>query len=398
MIGRRTVLGGMALAAAKPAWAQRTGRPSTTLRMIHGSNLASFDPIWTTAPATNDFAMMVYDQLVAVDENYIARPQMAEGWAVEDGGRGVVFTLRQGLFFHDGEPVRSGDCIASIARWSVRDSFGQIVAGFTDSMEAIDDRSFRIRLRRPFPLLPDAIGKANSSQCVMMPKRFAETDPMLQIAEPIGSGPYRFLKDEWAPGAFAAFARFDKYAPRQEPVSGLAGGRAPKIDRMEWSFTADAATALAAMQAGEQDYWDSPVPDLIPVIRGNPDLVVKTRGVAGIYYALVMNHLHPPFDNPATRQALAMAIDQDDFVRAASGDQPDSAGHCASFYMCGTRYASDAGGGVLSERSVDKARTALKASGYAGEKTVRSARDRRHRASGRPAAAPCRLQRGYRHD
>ena len=118
---------------------------------------------------------------------------------------------------------------------------------YIDGFEAIDDRRFKIKLKQAFPLLPAALGKSSSSQCFIMPERMARTDPMKQVTETIGSGPYRFLKEEWVSGAKAAWAKFDGYIPRKEPVNGIAGGRIPAIDRIEWSFINDASTAMAAL-------------------------------------------------------------------------------------------------------------------------------------------------------
>jgi peptide/nickel transport system substrate-binding protein len=372
-LSRRGLLAaGAALPAApllaRPALAQPAG--SRVLRLIHGSDLASVDPIWTTAAATSEFGMNVFDQLLAVDSAYAVRPQMAEGWQVEDDGRTYVFTLREGLRFHDGEPVRSADCIASIARWASRDGFGQTIAAVTDRMRAIDDRRFAIHLKRRFPLLLDALAKPNSSQCYIMPERLARQPATTALNEAVGSGPFRFLRDEWISGAQVNFARFDQYVPRQEAPDGLAGGRVAKIDRMEWRIIADAGTALSAMLAGEHDYWDSPLPDQFALLRRNARLALQPRLTAGIYYTIVMNHLHPPFDNPAIRQAVAMAVNQADFMDAASGGQPGISGYCASFYTCGTAFATEAGGAVLQQRSLERGRAALRAAGYQGEKVV----------------------------
>ena len=227
-------------------------------------------PIWTTAPPTKDYAFLTFDQLLAVDSNYVPQPQMAEGWTVEDDGKAYVLGLREGLKFHDGEPVRSPDCIASIQRWGARDGFGQLMMKFVDSFETIDDRRFRIKLKKPFALLPAALGKSNSSQCFIMPERMAKVDPMKQVTETIGSGPYRFLKSEFVSGARAAWAKFDGYIPRKEPVDSIAGGRIPAVDRIEWSFISDPSTAMAALQAGEQDYWDAPTLDLVQVLKSRP--------------------------------------------------------------------------------------------------------------------------------
>ena len=368
MLTRRGLLGATA-ALALPVSRARAADAAKTLRIIHASDLQSLDPIWTTAPPTKDYAFLTFDQLIAVDANYVPRPQMAEGWTVEDNGRSVVIGLRDGLKFHDREPVRSADCIASIARWSMRDGFGQALGRATDRMEPIDDRRFRIRLKRPFPLLPAAIGKSSSSQCFIMPERMAKTDPMKQVTDWIGSGPYRFLHDEWVAGSHVAWAKNEAYIPRSEPVSGIAGGRIPAMDRVEWTILADAATAFAALQNGEQDYWDTPASDLIPAIQARPDLVTRVRNTSGSYAMMQFNHLQPPFDDPAVCQAVAMAVDQRQFLEAAVG-RPDMINPCESFFACGTEYGTDAGGEVLKTRSIDRARAALKATSYNGEKVV----------------------------
>ncbi len=359
--------------SARPCFAAGQTSPADTsaktLRIIHGSDLQSLDPIWTTAPPTKDYAFLTFDQLIAVDANFVPRPQMAEGWVVEDDGRSYVIGLRDGLKFHDSEPVRSPDCIASIRRWGVRDGFGQALTRAIDSMEVIDDKRFRIKLTKPFPLLPAAIGKSNSSQCFIMPERMAKTDPMKQVAESVGSGPYRFLRDEWVAGHHAAWAKFEGYIPRAEPVSGIAGGRIPAADRVEWSIIADPSTAMAALKTGELDYWDSPTVDLVPALRADPNIVVDVRNKSGSYCMMQFNHLQLPFSNPAIRQAVAMAVDQTDFLQAVVSDE-SMMRSCYSFFACGTPYGTEAGADVLKVKSVDKAKAALKAAGYAGEKVV----------------------------
>src|SRR5258708_6733487 len=127
---RRSVLkGGLALgglsAAGLPAGCAKGGGASKTLRLIH-TGLTSLDPVWTTAPGAKDYAYLTFDQLVSLDNNYVPRPQMAD-WTVEDDGHGYLFKLREGLKWHDGQPVRAQDCVPSIKRWAAKDSFGQIM-------------------------------------------------------------------------------------------------------------------------------------------------------------------------------------------------------------------------------------------------------------------------------
>ena len=114
-----------------------------------------------------------------------------------------------------------------------------------------------------------ALGKNNTPVAFVMPERIAKTDPFKQIGEYIGSGPMRFVKDEWVPGAKAVFEKFADYVPRQEPASWLAGGKQMLVDRIEWIVMPDPATASAALQNGEIDWWENPISDLVPLLRKN---------------------------------------------------------------------------------------------------------------------------------
>ena len=185
----------------------------------------------------------------------------------------------------------------------------------------------------------------------------------------VARGPYRFLKSEFVSGARAAWAKFDGYIPRKEPVDSIAGGRIPAVDRIEWSFISDPSTAMAALQAGEQDYWDAPTLDLVQVLKSDPNIVVSPRNPTGSYYMLQLNHTQPPFNNPKVRQALAMAVDQNDFLKSAVSD-PSLIKPCYSYYGSDSPYFSDAGADILKIKSLDKAKAMLKESGYAGEKVV----------------------------
>lgn len=364
---RDLLLAGAGLALARPARAQSAAR---TLRVIPQANLTSLDPIWTSAVVTRNHGYLVYDQLLAVDSNFVPRPQMAAGWTTEDDGKRWIFTLRPGLRFHDNEPVRAADCVASIRRWGARDSLGQSVLAASDEISALDDRRIQFRLKRPFPLLTMALAKASPTPLFIMPERLAKTDPFKAVTDATGSGPFRFLPDHWVAGSSAAWTRFDGYVPRDEKVDGIAGGRRANVDRVEWTIIPDSGTAANAMMAGEQDYWEYPLQDLLPVLKGSPDVVVGQRLAQGFYAGARMNELQPPFDNVKVRQAFAMAVDQRDYLRAVAGDDTSQWGVCESVFACGTAFGTDAGNAILRTHSVAKAKEALARSGYKGERTV----------------------------
>ncbi len=226
-----------AAALALPAVGR--AQPSQVLRFIPQADLAVLDPIWTTAYVTRNHGYLVFDTLygqAGPEGSFAASPQMVAGHSVEDDGKTWRLVLRDGLRFHDGEPVLARDCVASIRRWGARDGLGQTLLGRTDELAAPDDKTIRFRLKRPFAVLPDALGKAGSNMCAIMPERLAATDPFKQVTEMVGSGPFRFKADERVQGARFVYERFTGYKPREwgrpAGVDRGAEGRAFRADRV----------------------------------------------------------------------------------------------------------------------------------------------------------------------
>jgi peptide/nickel transport system substrate-binding protein len=120
-----------------------------TLRFVPQSDLRVFDPVWSTDYVARNHGYMVYDTLFATDAQFRIQPQMVDRWTVSPDGLTWRFTLRDGLKFHNGQPVRSADCIASLERWSKRDAFGQTTAEKIAAKAANDDKTFQIRLKTP---------------------------------------------------------------------------------------------------------------------------------------------------------------------------------------------------------------------------------------------------------
>jgi peptide/nickel transport system substrate-binding protein len=299
-----------------PATAQGGARP---LRFVPHAPLTVLDPVWATAFVSRNHGYMVYDTLYGLRDDLKPRPQMAEGHLVEDDGLTWTIVLRRGLRFHDGEPVRAADCVASLQRWGGRDALGQTLFTLTAELIVLDDRRLRFRLRRPFPLLPRALAKATPSVPFIMPERIAATDPAQQVREVIGSAQFRFVASEWQPETRAVYARFDGYEPRQEGADFLAGGKRALVGRVEWTPMPDPATAAAALQTGEVDWWEQATPDLVPVLRRWRSVSIDRLDPFGNLAILRVNHLHPPFDDAAARRALLPAIMQSDFVQAVVG-------------------------------------------------------------------------------
>jgi peptide/nickel transport system substrate-binding protein len=363
-----TAMGTLAATGGLPAPALSQTAASRTLRFVPQANLANFDPVWGTQLVVRNAAAMVWDTLYGVDDRLEPRRQMVEAEEQTDGGKTWTFRLREGLRFHDGEPVRARDVVASPDRWTVRDSsMGQMIRGFQDELAAVDDRTFRWRLKQPYPRLKIALGNNNVPMAFVMPERLARTDPFQQITECIGSGPMRFARDEWVPGARAVFTRFDGYAPRAEPASWLAGGKRMLVDRVEWVVIPDPATASAALQNGEVDWWETPLTDLVPTLRRNRNITVDIADPLGNVGGFIFNHLHPPFNDVRARRAIAMALDQRDYMQAVVGGDTSLWQILPGFFTPNTPLYTEAGGEVLKgPRDIAGARRLLAEAGYDG--------------------------------
>ncbi len=342
------------------------------LRFIPQADLAALDPVWTSVYVTRNHGYMVFDTLYGQDSALRTQPQMVEGATTERDGLEWRLRLRDGLRFHDGTPVLARDCVASIRRWGRRDAFGQTLLRATDELSATDDRTILFSLRTPCPWLPDALGKIGINMLPILPERLAMTDPFKQVTEMVGSGPFRFLADERVSGARVAYARFEGYRPRDSgPADWTTGRKVVHFDQVEWTVIPDGATAAAALRRGEADWWEQPLFDLLPLLGRDGAIETPVVEVTGNIGLLRMNTLHPPFDNPAIRRALLLALDQADFMRAVAGDQQAYWRGGVGFFAPDTPMASDRGLAALAApRDADAARRAMQAAGYAGERVV----------------------------
>jgi peptide/nickel transport system substrate-binding protein len=367
---RRDVLATAAAAAASlsaPARAQ----PRKVVKFVPQADLALLDPVFTTGLVTRNHGFMVYDQLYGLDDNFLPQPQMVEGHVIENDGKTWKLTLREGLKFHDGTPVLARDAVASIKRWMQIDAFGQTLRGVTDDLSATSDKVIQFRLKKPFPLLPTALAKP-SSFCPVLPERLASNPASVQVTEMVGSGPFRYIASERVAGARNVYEKFDGYVPRSSGTPSFAAGpKVVHIDRVEWVTLPDAATAAAALQAGEVDWWEQPQPDLLPLLRRNRNIRVEAKERGGLMGMIRFNHLVPPFDNPAIRRAFLAGVNQTEYMQAVMGEERSLWNDRCGFFLPGSAMATEVGLEVMTgPRSLEKVKRDLEAAGYKGERVV----------------------------
>ena len=347
---------------ARPALAQG----ARVLKYVPQADLTNPDPVWSTATIAFIHGFLIWDQLYSLDENLAPHPQMVAGDETSDDGLTWRMTLRDGLAFTDGVPVRAQDCVASIQRAGKRAPTVQTLMSVTDEVKALDDKRIEFRLKKKFPFIRFAL-----NDVFIMPERIAKTDAFTQISEYVGSGPYRFIREDWKTGQGAAYARNEKYVPRQEPISMWAGGKTANFDRIEWVTIPDPATQAAALQKNEVDWVESPLIDLAPQLRKSAGVKVEVFDKLGSLMVMAFNFYHPPFDNVKLRRAVLSAVSQKDFVDSVVGEQQTLGRVNCGVFPVASPYATAAGMEALTgPRDLEKSKKLVAESGYKGEPIV----------------------------
>jgi peptide/nickel transport system substrate-binding protein len=370
-ISRRQVIRGAAAAAASTLGAPsiQAQKGQQILRFVAQADLKSLDPIWTTAYITRNHGYLVYDTLFGTDENSEVRPQMVDRTTVSPDGMKYTFTLREGLRWHDGQPVLSEDCVESLKRWGKRDRFGQLLMAHTGKIAPVDKKTFTLELAERFGPVLEALGKPSSNVPFMMPARIAATPPEEQIKEVVGCGPFKFARDEWHPGEQVVYVRNADYIPRDETPGGSTGGKKVYLDKVIWRYIPDPWDASEELAAGKVDWWEQPPLEFIPKIEQDPDLQTFLIDPLGAQGWLRPNLLHPPFNNRKAREALLHVMDQETYLAWSIG-QSRYYRTCSSVFACGGSYATNIGAEPIIEHNLTRARQLVKESGYDGHPIV----------------------------
>ena len=375
MTTRRRFIQGTAASAALASTpgllkAQTAPPAAKTIKAVLHGDLRVFDPIWTTANMTGNHGLMIYDMLFALDEKRDVHPQMVDKWGVSDDKKTYTFTLRDGLKFHDGQPVTAADCVASVRRWAARDGAAQHLFKRVADTPVKDDNTFQIVLTEPYGLVLQALGKIETNLPIIMRKKEAETDPQQQVTVKIGSGPFMFNEAETKSGQRYVYDKNPNYVPRKEPPSGLAGGKIAKVDRVIFENISDEQTAVAALKAGEIDFYEVPPVDLLDQLETDKNIKLDVLNKGGNVGMCRLNYLHPPFDKVEARQAMLHLIKQEDILKAVVGN-PKYYQACGSLFACSGIMQNDANlGWFKGGQNIAKAKELFQKAGYDGRPVV----------------------------
>ena len=239
----------------------------------------------------------------------------------------------------------------------------------TAKIEPVNKQSFTLALAERIGPVLDALGKPSSNVPFMMPAPIAATSADEPIKEIVGSGPFKFARDDSQPGEEIVYLRNPDYVPREEAPSGSTGGKKAYLDKVIWRYIPDAMDAAEALAAGEADWWEDPPLDFIPKIEQNPDLKTFVVDPLGAQGWLRPNFLHPPFNDKKARQALLHMMEQETYLAWAIG-QPEYYRTCYSVFACGGPYETRIGATPIAEHDLARARQLVHESGYDGRPIV----------------------------
>ena len=332
----------------------------TVIKSVMHSPLRLTDPHATTAYITTWHGYMIYDTLLATDADNKIQPQMLEKWDVSPDGKTYTMTLRDGQKWHDGKPVTADDCVASIKRWASGDIMGRTLLKFTDKIEIVDDKTFRVVMKEPTDLALRALSKPTGTAPFMMPKRIAEQAIGQPITDMTGSGPFKIVE----------------FAGREDRLRQEHRLRAPQGTRQRFWPAARSSTSTRSngtscptpdhrqRVARRRDRLRRAVPhDLLPMVEGNKDLKEESLSPVGYFTMYRFNFKYPPFNNKKIRQAAMYAVGQEDVMKALVGN-PKYWRTCASLWGCGTPLETDIGKDVVVPQNTEKAKALLKEAGY----------------------------------
>jgi peptide/nickel transport system substrate-binding protein len=337
------------LAAAMALLTPAAQAQMKVLHVVPSADAAELDPTRAANQIGRIYSQMVFDTLFALDHTLSPKPMMVDKEEIGDDGLAYTFTIRPGQKFTDGNAVTTQDIIASLERFMNGLSVGQQLGARTASMSIVDGRTFKLVLNQPFGLVEFALGGGGAPIAGIMREADAKRPNNTPLTNPIGSGPFIYNAAMRESGHRVVFDRNPDYAARTEPPDGAAGARIVKVDRVQWDILPDPTTAANAMATGEEDFWDTVTPDLIPFLKSHDVIVRRTTSLPATVW-IRPNFELPPFNNVKARQALALLFDQAEFMQAVAA--PGQWSRCFSFSICGPVYGTEGrpGGRLLVPR------------------------------------------------
>lgn len=349
----------LAFAPVGGALAQRRGG---TLVYATLSGAGTMDPHVASAIVELEMIHHVYEALVEMGETYNATPMLASKVEASPDAKTFTFTLRRGVRFSNGKEMTSADVLASFERYK-RVSPNAAALADVRAMEAPDPYTFVISLNNPNAVFVEVL-KTPTYPFSIIPAE--QRDKPARELDVIGTGPYQLA--EWVKEDHLLFRRFEGYAPVEAASGpdGYAGRKTAYLDAIRYNIVPEANARVAALQAGGADFIATIPPDVAKRLDGRPGISVM-RVIPYCQQEFILHSQNPPTNNPAIRQAIAAVVDVDEILTASGqiAERNHSLMFRTSPYFPGAATAS-----WYDLKNVERAKQALRAAGYGGERIV----------------------------
>jgi ABC-type transport system substrate-binding protein len=271
-----------------------------TLRVVHPTAPTTLDPAAGNSGYDHIYLYPMFDTLVNwTEETLEATPGLAKSWEYT-APQTLVFTLNEGVTFHDGTPFNAEAVKKNLERaktWEKSNIKGDLAT--IDTVEVVSEYVVQLNLNSPDSALPLIL----SDRAGMMVSPTAwEADPEGFGSKPVGTGPFIFR--EFRTGELVSMDRYEDY-----------WGEKAYLDAIEFSIIIDRDTGINAVVSGEQDFTFNVPPNKLSRVQNQQNLVVDLS--PGLFhYEFYVNLGRAPFDDVRVREAMAIAIDRDAFVAA----------------------------------------------------------------------------------
>ncbi len=254
-------------------------------------------------------SLQVWEPLIRYDNQLQLGPGLAEKWTLSPDGLTWTFDLRKDVRFSDGTPFNADAAVANVKRFRTVSGWPSIflgginypeIYGDPKLIEKVDEFSFRLVYDQPRPLLPYSI--SNHYSAMFSPKSFGESGDFTGL--PIGSGPYKLV--DWKRDQYATLERNEGYWSKK-----------PTLTKIFLKIYPDANSRLSALKAGEVDALvelGAVLPAQARDLRNDPNFLVSAHASA-CATNLGFNGTKAPFNDIRLRQAVALSINRDAFVR-----------------------------------------------------------------------------------
>jgi peptide/nickel transport system substrate-binding protein len=343
--------------------AMPSGKYGGVLKVVAQASITSIDCMYACPAVAMGISQHIFEPMFAFDGDGIPQPVMVDRWSASDDGKVWTLRLRDGIKFHNGQPL-TAEAVANSFMRAAPSAAGLsflLDALESDGVSTPDDLTVEMKFRDPIGILPELFSfpwpPAN-----VYPADIAKIPSSEDVGEEnyIGSGPYELVL--WERGNRLAVERFDGYVPRTVTSSGMAGRKHAYLDRIEWLQIPAEETKIAGLKTGEWDVVENAGLDFFNELDENPDIEIARYPLH--QSVMPFNTTHPPTDNKLIRQAIQAAVDVDTFMSALGPKEiwfP-----CPAHYYCGTALESRVAEEFYNQNDAAKARQLMEQAGYDG--------------------------------